>query len=243
MNYQAHYDNLITRSLNRTLPEGTYTEKHHILPRCMGGSDDKSNLVALTAREHFIAHLLLAKANPEHTKLWTAVQVMMVSTRDQKRATNSRSFSWLRERYAAAARENSPYYTERRSEIVAKLSENTKGKNNPMYGLKGDNNPNTGRKNTERTKKLMSLNAGSRGQKPWMNPKTISNVEVMIRWSLAEVLFGEWVYSGKTIGPVKMAKFVGDDYIESSTYKNISKLFKEGWIPSEDPSWLETFNK
>ena len=38
-----------------------YTEKHHIIPRSLGGSDDKLNLVKLTARQHYICHLLLTK--------------------------------------------------------------------------------------------------------------------------------------------------------------------------------------
>jgi hypothetical protein len=40
---------------------GSYTEKHHIIPRCMGGTNEKSNLVNLTYREHFICHWLLTK--------------------------------------------------------------------------------------------------------------------------------------------------------------------------------------
>lgn len=34
---------------------------HHIIPRCIGGTDSHENLVKLTAREHYIAHLLLTK--------------------------------------------------------------------------------------------------------------------------------------------------------------------------------------
>jgi hypothetical protein len=37
-----------------------YIEKHHIIPRSMGGQD-KNNIVKLTAREHFICHWLLTK--------------------------------------------------------------------------------------------------------------------------------------------------------------------------------------
>lgn len=60
MNYQKHYDNLITKAQSRhTLNE--YTEIHHIIPRSLNGSDEPENLVTLTAREHFVAHLLLAK--------------------------------------------------------------------------------------------------------------------------------------------------------------------------------------
>ena len=48
---------------------------HHIVPRAEGGSDDESNLVMLTAREHYIAHLLLAKIYDDKP-MWCAVQMM-----------------------------------------------------------------------------------------------------------------------------------------------------------------------
>jgi len=38
-----------------------YTEQHHIIPRSLGGTNDISNLVHLTYREHFICHKLLTK--------------------------------------------------------------------------------------------------------------------------------------------------------------------------------------
>lgn len=38
-----------------------YTEKHHIIPKCMGGTDELNNLVMLSARQHFVVHLLLPK--------------------------------------------------------------------------------------------------------------------------------------------------------------------------------------
>lgn len=60
MNYKRVYDDLISKSANRTEKCG-YMEYHHILPRSLGGSDDKSNIAILTGREHFIAHKLLAK--------------------------------------------------------------------------------------------------------------------------------------------------------------------------------------
>lgn len=46
-----------------------YHERHHITPRCMGGGDDEENLIDLFAREHFVAHKLLAKENPDNDKL------------------------------------------------------------------------------------------------------------------------------------------------------------------------------
>ncbi len=67
MNYRRIHDNIIQRSRERVLE--CYSEKHHIIPRCMNGSDDCSNLAVLTAREHFICHKLLTKIYPNNSKI------------------------------------------------------------------------------------------------------------------------------------------------------------------------------
>jgi hypothetical protein len=72
MNYSTHYNLLITRAQNRELL--THKETHHIIPKCLGGLDTKDNLVNLTYREHYIAHLLLAKIHGG--PLWHAVNLM-----------------------------------------------------------------------------------------------------------------------------------------------------------------------
>ena len=59
MNYRKIYDEIVIRR-KRELACG-YTEKHHIMPRCLGGTDDGDNIVVLTAREHFLCHWLLTK--------------------------------------------------------------------------------------------------------------------------------------------------------------------------------------
>jgi sulfur relay (sulfurtransferase) DsrC/TusE family protein len=59
MNYQNIYESLIAKRQKN--PAKGYTERHHILPKSLGGSDDPSNLVVLTGREHWVAHLLLYK--------------------------------------------------------------------------------------------------------------------------------------------------------------------------------------
>lgn len=46
-------------------------ERHHILPRAMGGKDDDSNLVKLTSFEHVLAHYYLALAVPCYQTLRT----------------------------------------------------------------------------------------------------------------------------------------------------------------------------
>ena len=59
--YTKCYYNIIDLAKSRSLPNEIYTERHHIIPRSLGGSNDPTNLVKLTAREHFICHLLLPK--------------------------------------------------------------------------------------------------------------------------------------------------------------------------------------
>lgn len=77
MNYQNIYDNLINKCVVRNWSKKSapcYTEKHHVLPKCLGGTNESTNLVVLSAREHYIAHLLLAKIHGG--KLWYALKVM-----------------------------------------------------------------------------------------------------------------------------------------------------------------------
>jgi hypothetical protein len=58
MDYKRQYDLLMEKARQRGTVEG-YKERHHIIPRCMGGSNAKDNIVELTAREHYVAHRLL----------------------------------------------------------------------------------------------------------------------------------------------------------------------------------------
>jgi len=57
--YSRWYKNITESARNRV--SDSYTEKHHILPWSLGGDNSADNLVALTAREHFICHWLLTK--------------------------------------------------------------------------------------------------------------------------------------------------------------------------------------
>jgi hypothetical protein len=77
MDYQKIYDNLVLSRSNEPLRQDEYYEEHHIIPKCLGGSDDKTNLIFLTYREHFLAHLLLTKIYPEHRGVNYALLCML----------------------------------------------------------------------------------------------------------------------------------------------------------------------
>ena len=76
----------ITSNAKQRITDG-YTELHHIIPQSMGGSNDKENLVDLTAREHFICHWLLIKMTEgeDRSKMLYALNGMKAENRYQQR--------------------------------------------------------------------------------------------------------------------------------------------------------------
>jgi len=100
MNYKKIYDNIIDRAKSREL-EG-YTEKHHIIPRCMGGSDDIENLAKLTPEEHYVCHQLLVKMYPDNNKLVYAIQAMSMPGSASIRS--NKIYAWLKRKYSEAKR-------------------------------------------------------------------------------------------------------------------------------------------
>ena len=65
---KSQYDHLISFASSRGLNKSSlpfYTEEHHVVPKCMLGTDEKNNLVLLTYREHILAHLLLYAIYPD----------------------------------------------------------------------------------------------------------------------------------------------------------------------------------
>ena len=103
MNYKKIYDKLIEFRKNN--PTNGYFENHHILPRSLGGSDDSQNLVSLTAREHFIAHLLLTRIyneGPDHYKMVRAFVMMLCHSSTQQRYGPSRRYEILRKQFSQA---------------------------------------------------------------------------------------------------------------------------------------------
>jgi hypothetical protein len=120
-----------------------YVESHHIIPKSILKNNDT---VFLTAREHFICHLLLARMleGKDKNKMIHALwQISHHMPGLRKLKINSVTYSVLKKQYSKIA------------------SEKNKGKNNPFYGLTGNKHPSFGYKHTEEHKKYMgSLMAG-----------------------------------------------------------------------------------
>ena len=100
-----------------------YHERHHIVPKCMGGTNDEENLIDLFAREHFEAHKLLALENPDNSSLVYAWGCMVWAKNDNQDRCKLTS-----EEYEAA-----------RLACAKAISQNAKERlsnpeNNPMFG-------------------------------------------------------------------------------------------------------------
>lgn len=127
MNYKKIYNNIINNRIKNKY-EG-YTESHHILPKSLGGSDEKTNLVDLSAREHYICHLLLTKMfdkdSPEYNKMVYAY-MMMCNARTELQERNYRI--------------NSRLYEELKKDHSLLVSKKQTGEGNSQFGTKWINN-------------------------------------------------------------------------------------------------------
>lgn len=105
--YSRLYHRIIASAQNRAMTEG-YKERHHIIPKSLGGTDSKSNLVDVTAREHFILHYLLTKftEGPDFRKMVNAFNMMNCSSDGQRRYMNSRLYDANRKHMSATMRIN-----------------------------------------------------------------------------------------------------------------------------------------
>ena len=153
MNYSEQYNKLIQTRKERILLEGVYYEKHHIIPKSLGGSNCKDNLVHLTPREHYIAHLLLWKNSPENCKLFWPLQwffdkdgvripsrIVQMIKQDRSKFTNIRDYSWTKDlvhrtKMSMIARNNAENYSYRKNDDY-KTIQSTNTKNNYIRGVK-----------------------------------------------------------------------------------------------------------
>lgn len=125
MDYERIYREFIADRRAREVGLTGYTEKHHILPRSLGGGNEPENLIRLTAGDHFFAHLLLAKAHGG--KLWYALNALMAGHHIGERKAD-RAFTIRARRY----------YEQTRAGFAAAHSARMKGvfagDKHPMYG-------------------------------------------------------------------------------------------------------------
>ena len=175
--YTSYYNNIIKNAKNRQI-DGYY-ETHHIIPKSLGGSNHKENLVNLTAREHFICHLLLTKMyeGEAKNKMVHAAWAMatLENSNQQRYKITSKIYESLRIKYASLKSVTLKGKPGRKhsEETKKKLSLARLGKSNgPMSeeskkklskSMKGKN---VGKKRTKEQKLAMSNSLKGRERKP-----------------------------------------------------------------------------
>lgn len=131
MNYKKIYNDIINRSKMRDIP--THYESHHILPKCLGGPNTKSNIVKLTPREHFICHLLLTKMYQGEQRQKMFFAFYRLSNRYKQK--NSRFYETAKKQVKLALSKIHSGKT-LTAEHRLQIKKRTEGEKNPMYGKK-----------------------------------------------------------------------------------------------------------
>jgi hypothetical protein len=153
--YTRWYYNIIKRAQTRIITG--YTKKHHIIPRSLGGDNADSNLVKLTAKEHFVCHLLLTKMTEGKAKRsmcyasWQMTNVNGRTTRERYTPT-AKMYELIKKQLSDSYKGVPKTYkiwlgkthTLESRQLQSKVK---RGKNNPMFG----------RIQSEETKKAIKL--------------------------------------------------------------------------------------
>lgn len=133
MDYKKIYEQLINKAKceERIKNDKIYYESHHIIPKCLSGDGKTTqwkthnNIVLLTAKEHFMAHLLLCEIHPDVIKLKFALWSMCNQDRLGKRyKISSRGYERIKSEYSKI-----------RSELTKGKPSPNKGKPSPWASL------------------------------------------------------------------------------------------------------------
>lgn len=167
MNYSKIYETLIERARVRINSE--YVEYHHIIPKCMGGTDDSSNLVALTPEEHFLSHQLLARIYKDtsfYHKLIYACHMMTIKTSatDRRNLSKLKRFGWIRREYASAcsARMKGKVFSFEHRLNLSKALTGKQKTTEALQAAKAAGAKRKGEKHTLETKQKMSISRSAR---------------------------------------------------------------------------------
>lgn len=155
----------IVRSARARIYTG-YTERHHVVPKSLGGSNDPENIVLLTAREHFVCHLLLPKftVGDDRKKMVYARWLLCTKAGRKERdyQVSSRAFATAREEWALSHDFGSGMRGKRHNENTkSKISEAVTGEKNGKFGMRWAKPSNRAKQSsTEHRQKLSQAKIG-----------------------------------------------------------------------------------
>lgn len=186
--YYNWYTNIIENRLKN--PINGYTESHHILPKSLGGSDDVTNLVKLSSKEHFIVHQLLPRfiSGRGHYKMIKAAQCMFMKSKyTDVRYINSNLYAYIKPKIANATRQYMIKYSPFKNPIIHAKTMKTRELNGT--NVWSTNNP---MKNKERALEIASKRSGenhySRNTLYFYSSDRINWIKINIKTTLTDAL-------------------------------------------------------
>lgn len=235
MNHFKAYEAVISKALSegRVRNGERYYEKHHIVPKCLGGDNSNSNLVLLTGKEHFLAHKLLRKMYPESKSLFFALLQMAIDPKDRGFKLSASEYETLRKEFSKRQTgENNPAKSE---SVRAKMSLAKKGKPSTFLG----------KTFSEETKARMAIErkgryAGSKnpmfGVRPWNTGTAAGRTEGI--WSKADLAYSMYLQG---YGHVRMYRDIQVQGSNRSSFISMVRKFRSGWVPLDDVEWVSSF--
>jgi len=242
-----------------------YFEKHHIIPICLGGTNDNSNLILLTNREHYIAHWMLTKIYPKEKGLIYALWKMTCCNGNILKS--SIVYNNMRSNYInRISGKNSPMFgipkTQEHKDKISKtltgrnISDDIKSKiskshigkilseehkNNIKYAKIGVKRPEFTQEHKNNISKAMikSNKHPCNGRMPW-NVPSVKNCELLYNWTQLDKIYDIWIINGYK--PWKLGKnlLMLDNNLKFSvtSFKNMIKWFLEHGDPRNHEKWM-----
>ena len=132
--YYNWYSNIIIKAQSEPRKKGNmvYYERHHIIPKSMGGSNSKDNLVLLTAKEHYICHYLLIKFTKSGGLYKMVHAFRMINIQSINNYSNSRLYESCKETFSKL---HSKYLSGNvlSEDTKRKISESHRGSKNYLF--------------------------------------------------------------------------------------------------------------
>ena len=192
MTYSQFIDNIKAQRPNKKFKG---CERHHIIPVCQGGLNAKQNYIYLTCQEHFIAHQLLAKENPDVPELVYALFRMC----DNKRIVTPQEYAEIREKVSQLqsekfSGEGNPFYGHSHS-----IESRTLQSNAAINRFQQEENPFKGKTHSDESKRRMSE---SHRNQVWVYKNELSKM-------ISKDLLEEYLSQGWLRGRPK-SQFIGE---------------------------------
>jgi len=225
MDYKKIYNNLMAKAEGeeRTKSSNTYYEAHHIKPKSFGGEGDcrntkHPNIVLLTPKEHYIAHLLLVAIYPNSPAMYKALWNMCNVKQNVRYKPSAKTYSRIRIEYIKNTTGSNNHFFGKMHSDETKLKIGTKSKGRQTF---------LGKKHTEESKlKMRNSQLG----------KLLSSE---IKYKISSSTSGGNHYNAKTIYCTKTNIFFGSGK-ELSEFLNIPfstiRSYLNGRVKS--PNWF-----